>query len=142
MEKILSKLTLSIKDYQSDANEEISFAGEVVSIDDSLKTNLYRFYQDEQGWLMVSIDYSKDKIVIRETSNQVKLFLELKENEINKCTYQIDNNYFLKFNAKCFKVNIDENLIELDYELFAENDSMNPITRNTIKIETEVKKLC
>ena len=62
----LAKLLLSVKDYQTYASADALFNGEVVSVDNSSKTNIYRFFDGEQGNLLVTIDYSKDKI---QTSN-------------------------------------------------------------------------
>lgn len=39
----LAVLTLSVRDYSTDERAEVRFNGEVVSLDDSGKVNIYRF---------------------------------------------------------------------------------------------------
>ena len=123
MANLLAKLSLWVKDYQTNEEAETTFAGEIVSIDQNLKTNIYRFFNEESGSLLVSIDYSNEKILIQERSANVK-----------------NNSLYLL--TKAYKIEIDDNNVLLEYDLFNPNDVINPLTRNIVKIECEVRKPC
>lgn len=88
----LAALTLSVRDYSTDERAEVRFNGEVVSLDDSGKVNIYRFFETENGTMMVTVDYSKEKIVVREQSETVLLSLELSEDLFGNVSYRIDGN--------------------------------------------------
>ena len=142
MANLLAKLSLWVKDYQTNEEAETTFAGEIVSIDQNLKTNIYRFFNEESGSLLVSIDYSNEKILIQERSANVKMHLELLDAKMANCNYQFDENNSLYLLTKAYKIEIDDNNFLLEYDLFNPNDVINPLTRNIVKIECEVRKPC
>ena len=142
MANLLSKLKLHVKDYSTNEEAEEHFFGEVVSLDFDLKTNLYRFFNEESGALMISIDFSKDKVNIQERNSNVNLYLELEENATSKCIYKFDEKTNLELSTKTHKIEILEDHIILDYDLFNPNDLNQPLTRNTVEINCEVEKAC
>ena len=73
----LCKITLAVKDYQTQQKGSFTYNGEVISLDSNLKHYYYRFYETDAGTLAVSIDFSKPKIIIVEQSDQVLMTLGL-----------------------------------------------------------------
>lgn len=138
----LAKLVLSVKDYQTNASADAFFNGEVVSIDYLLKTNIYRFFDDNQGNLLVTIDYSKEKIIVQERGDNVNMTLELELENQGKCIYRFDENNNLILASILVSSEISEDKLLLEYDLYNPNDMTNPITRNKVEINCEVKNLC
>jgi hypothetical protein len=138
----LAKLKLSVKDYQTYAAADAEFNGEVVSTDSSLKTNIYRFYDGEQGNLLVSVDYSKEKIIIQERGDSVNMTLELELEKEGKCIYRLDETNTLNLASILVVVKISEDNLLFEYDLYNPNDMVNPITRNKVEINCEVESLC
>lgn len=138
----LAKLKLSVKDYQTYAAADAKFSGEVVSTDSSLKTNIYRFFDGEQGNLLVSVDYSKEKIIIQERGDSVNMTLELELEKEGKCIYRLDETNTLNLASILVVVKISEDNLLFEYDLYNPNDMVNPITRNKVEINCEVESLC
>ena len=138
----LAKLKLSVKDYQTYAAADAEFNGEVVSTDSSLKTNIYRFFDGEQGNLLVSVDYSKEKIIIQERGDSVNMTLELELEKEGKCIYRLDEKNTLNLASILVVVKISEDNLLFEYDLYNPNDMVNPITRNKVEINCEVESLC
>ena len=138
----LAKLKLSVKDYQTCAAADAEFNGEVVSTDSSLKTNIYRFFDGEQGNLLVSVDYSKEKIIIQERGDSVNMTLELELEKEGKCIYRLDETNTLNLASILVVVKISEDNLLFEYDLYNPNDMVNPITRNKVEINCEVESLC
>ena len=86
----IAKLKLEIKDYSTKDQAMNEFVGEVVSIDESLKTNLYRFFETDMGTILVSIDYHNEQVVIQENSETIRLIMVLKDSCFEKCVYHFD----------------------------------------------------
>ena len=142
MANILSKIKLHVKDYSSNDEAETLFSGEVVSLDLDLKTNIYRFFDEEGSSLMISIDYSKDKVIVQERSSTFTLHLELEEGELGKCVYKFDESTTLELTTKTHLIEIFKDRIKLEYDLFNPKDLDRPLTRNTVEINCEVTKSC
>lgn len=138
----LAKLVLSVKDYQTYASADALFNGEVVSIDYLLKTNIYRFFDENQGNILVTIDYSKEKIIVQERGDNVNMTLELELENQGKCIYRFDENNNLILASILVSSEISEDKLLLEYDLYNPNDMTNPITRNKVEINCEVKNLC
>ena len=91
MASTLSKLELSVKDYQSNEEAKVTYHGEVVSLDSATKTYLYRFFETDSGTLMVSLDFSKeDKVRVSEINDNIKMMMELVLNDYGVCSHQFD----------------------------------------------------
>ena len=138
----LAKLKLSVNDNQPYAAAGAEFNGEVVSTDSSLKTNIYRFFDGEQGNLLVSVDYSKEKIIIQERGDSVNMTLELELEKEGKCIYRLDETNTLNLASILVVVKISEDNLLFEYDLYNPNDMVNPITRNKVEINCEVESLC
>ena len=138
----LSKIKLHVKDYLSNDEAETLFSGEVVSLDLDLKTHIYRFFDGEGTSLMISIDYSKEKVIVQERSSSFTLFLELEEGEIGKCVYKFEESTTLELSTKSHLIEILNDRIKLDYDLFNPKDLDHPLTRNIVEINCEVTKTC
>jgi hypothetical protein len=138
----LAKLNLLVKDYQTYAEADAKFNGEVVSVDSSLKTNIYRFFDGEQGTLLVTVDYSKEKIIIQERGDNLNMTLELELDKEGKCVYRFDETNTLVLTSKLFSSVIKDDYLSFDYNLYNPNDMENPITRNKVEIVSEVDNLC
>jgi len=137
----LAALTLSVRDYSTDERAEVRFNGEVVSLDDSGKVNIYRFFETENGTMMVTVDYSKEKIVVREQSETVLLSLELSEDLFGNVSYRIDGNR-LDLRSKMKRFETADGSICMEYDLFASDDLQHPLTCNQVEIRCEVIKPC
>ena len=142
MANLLAELKLHVKDYQTKEEASTKFVGEVVSSDSDLKTNLYRFFETDSGTLMVSIDYKKEKIIIQERNDTIKLYLELELNKEGRCSYSFDPTNTLELTSKAWEINISEDSVYLDYDLYNPNDLDKPLTRNVVEIKCEGKKPC
>ena len=137
----LAKLTLSVSSLEEPTPYVNVFHGEVVSQDSDLKTNVYRFFETDYGTLLVSIDYSKDKIVIQERSQIVNMTIHLQEGKICSCSLLLEGRE-MRLNTKTLSINISENKIALEYEIYVPDDLENYLTRNTIEIDCEVSNTC
>ncbi len=138
----IARLKLEIKDYATKEQVTNEFIGEVVSIDESLKSNLYRFFETDMGTILVSIDYHKEQVVIQENSETIKLSMVLKNGCLEKCVYHFDGNNYLELKTKAFEIVIDENNVKLDYDLYNLSDMNHPMTRNVIEITCEENRVC
>lgn len=138
----IAKLKLEIKDYSTKDQAINEFVGEVVSIDESLKTNLYRFFETDMGTILVSIDYHNEQVVIQENSETIRLIMVLKDSCFEKCVYHFDENNYLELKTKAFEIVIDESYVRLDYDLYNPSDLDHPMTRNVIEITCEGNKVC
>lgn len=140
----LCSINLSIKDYESKEEGKVEYHGEVVSIDEDLKHYMFRFFNTDSGTLAVSIDASKDVIKVIEHSEGVKLIMGIKEGTYQDCVYEIDSSR-LELETRTFEVNIEDNYISFDYDLFAKSDVNHDkaMTRNIVRIDFEgEKKVC
>lgn len=137
----LAKLTLSVSSLEEPTPYVNVFHGEVVSQDSDLKTNVYRFFETDYGTLLVSIDYSKDKIVIQERSQIVNMTIHLQEGKICSCSLLLEGRE-MRLNTKTLSINISENKIALEYEIYVPEDLENYLTRNKIEIDCEVSNTC
>lgn len=137
----LAKLTLSVSSLEEPTPYVNLFHGEVVSQDSDLKTNVYRFFETDYGTLLVSIDYSKDKIVIQERSQIVNMTIHLHEGKICSCSLLLEGRE-MRLNTKTLSININENKIALEYEIYVPEDLENYLTRNKIEIDCEVSNTC
>lgn len=137
----LAKLTLSVSSVEEPTPYVNVFHGEVVSQDSDLKTNVYRFFETDYGTLLVSIDYSKDKIVIQERSQIVNMTIHLQEGKICSCSLLLEGRE-MRLNTKTLSINISENKIALEYEIYVPEDLENYLTRNKIEIDCEVSNTC
>ena len=137
----LAKLTLSVSSLEEPTPYANVFHGEVVSQDSDLKTNIYRFFETDYGTLLVSIDYSKDKIVIQERSQIVNMTIHLQEGKICSCSLLLEGRE-MRLNTKTLSINISENKIALEYEIYVPEDLVNYLTRNKIEIDCEVSNTC
>ena len=137
----LAKLTLSVSSVEEPTPYVNVFHGEVVSQDSDLKTNVYRFFETDYGTLLVSIDYSKDKIVIQERSQIVNMTIHLQEGKICSCILLLEGRE-MRLNTKTLSINISENKIALEYEIYVPEDLENYLTRNKIEIDCEVSNTC
>ncbi len=137
----LAKLTLSVSSVEEPTPYVNVFHGEVVSQDSDLKTNVYRFFETDYGTLLVSIDYSKDKIVIQERSQVVNMTIHLQEGKICSCSLLLEGRE-MRLNTKTLSINISENKIALEYEIYVPEDLENYLTRNKIEIDCEVSNTC
>lgn len=140
----LCKITLSVKDYQTQQKGSFTYNGEVISLDSNLKHYYYRFYETDAGTLSVSIDFSKPKIIIVEQSEQVVMTLGLNLSSNEKCIYQLDSNHHLQLVTKAWEIDIEEERVYLDYDLYDASDVNleHPISRNIVEIICEGKKVC
>ena len=141
----LCKITLSVKDYETRKSGSFTYNGEVIELDSDLKRYMYRFYETDLGTLSVSIDFSKDKVIIVESSDNVLLTLALQKDQFNKCNYKLDVNHSMFLENKCFETMITPTKIYLDYDLYDTKDKKHtkPISRNVVEIEVEEnKKVC
>lgn len=140
----LCKITLSVKDYQTQQKGSFTYNGEVISLDSNLKHYYYRFYETDAGTLSVSIDFSKPKIIIVEQSEQVVMTLGLNLSKNEKCIYQLDSNHHLELVTKAWEIDIEEDRVYLDYDLYDASDVNleHPISRNIVEIKCEGKKVC
>ena len=137
----LAKLTLSVSSLEEPTPYVNVFHGEVVSQDTDLKTNVYRFFETDYGTLLVSIDYSKDKIVIQERSQIVNMTIHLQEGKVCSCILLLEGRE-MRLNTKTLSINISENKIALEYEIYVPEDLENYLTRNKIEIDCEVSNTC
>lgn len=137
----LAKLTLSVSSVEEPTPYVNVFHGEVVSQDSDLKTNVYRFFETDYGTLLVSIDYSKDKIVIQERSQIVNMTIHLQEGKVCSCILLLEGRE-MRLNTKTLSINISENKIALEYEIYVPEDLENYLTRNKIEIDCEVSNTC
>lgn len=137
----LADFTLSVTDYATNERAKFDFKGEVVSIDVSGKVNIFRFFETENGTMMVTVDYSKEKIVVREQSETVFLSLELIEDQIGKASYRIDGN-FLELRSKMRRFETTDDSMRIEYDLFSSDDLLHPLTCNQVEIRYEVIKPC
>lgn len=137
----LAKLTLSVSSLEEPTPYVNVFHGEVVSQDSDLKTNVYRFFETDYGTLLVSIDYSKDKIVIQERSQIVNMTIHLQEGKVCSCNLLLEGRE-MRLNTKTLSINISENKIALEYEIYVPEDLKNYLTRNKIEIDCEVSNTC
>lgn len=137
----LAKLTLSVSSLEEPTPYVNVFHGEVVSQDSDLKTNVYRFFETDYGTLLVSIDYSKDKIVIQERSQIVNMTIHLQEGKVCSCSLLLEGRE-MRLNTKTLSINISENKIALEYEIYVPEDLENYLTRNKIEIDCEVSNTC
>jgi hypothetical protein len=137
----LAKLTLSVSSVEEPTPYVNVFHGEVVSQDSDLKTNIYRFFETDYGTLLVSIDYSKDKIVIQERSQIVNMTIHLQEGKVCSCSLLLEGRE-MRLNTKTLSINISENKIALEYEIYVPEDLENYLTRNKIEIDCEVSNTC
>lgn len=143
MANLLVNLSLEVKDYQTGEDAITNFTGEILAIDYEAKTNIYRFYDRETNSnLLVSIDYSKEKVVIQERNVDVIMYTELSLTEKGKCNYQIDNTHNLSLLTSAKIIDIKDDEIILEYDLFSIDDAINPLTRNKVRIVKEVKRKC
>lgn len=133
----LCKITLSVKDYETRKSGSFIYEGEVIELDAELKRFMYRFYETDLGTLNVSIDFSKDKVIIVESSDNVLLTLALKKDEYCKCNYRLDENHSIFLENKAFTIDISDSKVYLDYDLFDSKDKNHdkPISRNIVEIE-------
>ena len=140
----LCKITLSVKDYQTQQKGSFTYNGEVISLDSKLKHYYYRFYETDAGTLSVSIDFSKPKIIIVEQSEQVVMTLGLNLTNNEKCIYQLDSSHHLQLVTKAWEIDIEEDRVYLDYDLYDASDVNleHPISRNIVEIICEGKKVC
>ena len=137
----LAKLTLSVSSVEEPTPYVNAFHGEVVSQDSDLETNVYRFFETDYGTLLVSIDYSKDKIVIQERSQIVNMTIHLQEGKVCSCSLLLEGRE-MRLNTKTLSINISENKIALEYEIYVPEDLENYLTRNKIEIDCEVSNTC
>lgn len=137
----LAKLTLSVSSVEEPTPYVNVFHGEVVSQDSDLKTNVYRFFETDYGTLLVSVDYSKDKIVIQERSQIVNMTIHLQEGKVCSCSLLLEGRE-MRLNTKTLSINISENKIALEYEIYVPEDLENYLTRNKIEIDCEVSNTC
>ena len=140
----LCTINLSIKDYDTKEEGKVVYNGEVVSIDADLKHYMFRFYNTESGTLLVTVDASKDVIKVIEKSDSINLLMEIKVDTYQDCIYNIDSSR-LELETRTFDVSIEDDMIILDYDLYAKNDINHdkPLTRNVVKIEFEGdRKVC
>ena len=114
----LCKITLSVKDYQTQQKGSFTYNGEVISLDSNLKHYYYRFYETDAGTLSVSIDFSKPKIIIVEQSEQVVMTLGLNLSSNEKCIYQLDSNHHLQLVTKAWEIDIEEENKESNFKRF------------------------
>lgn len=140
----ISKMTSTIKDYQSKQIMTSSYVGEVVSIDSELGHFYYRFYNQEGDVMGVSIDSSKPKVKIIEQLVNTIVHLELSIDSPEKCVLELDKEHSMEFKTKTFELRIGDNRIYLDYDLYLNQDINlnNPISRNTIEIVWEGEGIC
>lgn len=138
----LCKITLAVKDYQTQQKGSFTYNGEVISLDSNLKHYYYRFYETDAGTLAVSIDFSKPKIIIVEQSDQVLMTLGLNLTKNERCVYQLDANHHLELTTKAWEIDITETRVYLDYDLYDASDVNleHPISRNVVEIICEGKK--
>lgn len=138
----LCKITLSVKDYTTQQKGSFTYNGEVISQDDNLKHYYYRFYETDAGTLAVSIDFSKPKVIIVEQSEQVVMTLGLNLGKVERCIYQLDANHHLELVTKTWEIQIENDRVYLDYDLYDASDVNleHPISRNVVEIKCEVKK--
>ena len=143
MASTLSKLELSVKDYQSNEEAKVTYHGEVVSLDSATKTYLYRFFETDSGTLMVSLDFSKeDKVRVSEINDNIKMMMELVLNDYGVCSHQFDAVNVLNLKTKTLNIKINEEEVILEYDLYDPRDLEQPITRNIVKINCEGGKPC
>lgn len=90
---------------------------------------------------MVTVDYSKEKIVVREQSETVLLSLELSEDLFGNVSYRIDGNR-LDLRSKMKRFETADGSICMEYDLFASDDLQHPLTCNQVEIRCEVIKPC
>lgn len=138
----LATLTIRVEDYETKLDASTSFNGEVVAYDPDLKNYLFRFFETDSGTLLVSIDYSKEKVIVTEKNDVVDLFLELELNQTGKCIYRFDANNSLNLESKSFEIEISEDKLSLGYDLYALNDNSKPLTKNRVEIICEGYKPC
>ncbi|MBE6132576.1 MAG: hypothetical protein E7180_04210 [Erysipelotrichaceae bacterium] len=137
----LAKLTLSVSNREENEPYVNVYHGEVVSTDSDLKTNAYRFYETDYGTLLVSIDYSKEKIVIQERSQIVNMTIHLQKDKVCSCNLVLEEGE-IRLSTKGVEINISENNIKLEYQVYVPNDLENYITKNRIEIDCEVDNSC
>ena len=139
----LCKITLSVKDYQTQQKGSFTYTAEVISLESNLKHYYYRFYETDAGTLSVSIDFSKPKIIIVEQSEQVLMTLGLNLQQNERCIYQLDENHHLELTTKTWEIDIQENRVYLDYDLYDSSDVNleHPISRNIVEIICEGEKI-
>ena len=141
----LCKITLSVKDYETQQKGSFTYNGEVISLDSNLKHYYYRFYETDAGTLAVSIDFSKPKVIIVEQSEQVLMTLSLNLENKERCVYQLDANHYLELITRTWEMDISESRVYLDYDLYDKSDVNleHPISRNVVEIICEGgKKIC
>lgn len=145
MKTRLCTINLSVKDYVTKEKGSFSYHGEVVVIDKELKQYDFRFYNTDAGTLAVSIDCSKKTIKVVEHSDAINLSLELELNEYRDCVYRFDANNTLNLLTKAWEVEISDDHILFDYDLYPINDSSSDgaLTRNIVRIDFEGEnKIC
>ena len=140
----LCKITLAVKDYETQQKGAFTYNGEVISLDSNLKHYYYRFYETDAGTLSVSIDFSKPKVIIVEQSEQVLMTLSLNLASNERCVYKLDENHQLNLVTKAWEMDISEDRVYLDYDLYDASDVNleHPISRNIVEIICEGNKIC
>ena len=140
----LCKITLAVKDYETQQKGSFTYNGEVISLDSNLKHYYYRFYETDAGTLSVSIDFSKPKVIIVEQSEQVLMTLSLNLASNERCVYKLDENHHLNLVTKAWEMDISEDRVYLDYDLYDASDVNleHPISRNIVEIICEGNKIC
>lgn len=140
----LCKITLAVKDYETQQKGAFTYNGEVISLDSNLKHYYYRFYETDAGTLSVSIDFSKPKVIIVEQSEQVLMTLSLNLASNERCVYKLDENHHLNLVTKAWEMDISEDRVYLDYDLYDASDVNleHPISRNIVEIICEGNKIC
>lgn len=140
----LCKITLAVKDYETQQKGSFTYNGEVISLDSNLKHYYYRFYETDAGTLSVSIDFSKSKVIIVEQSEQILMTLALNLSNPERCVYQLDSNHHLNLVTKTWEMDLEESRVYLDYDLYDVNDVNleHPISRNMVEIICEGNKIC
>jgi hypothetical protein len=142
MSNKLAKFKLEMKDYATRQRASVEYNGEVVSLDSDLKTYLYRFFETDAGTLMIGIDFSKEKIIITETNDNVKMRMELSLDETGKCTYRLDADHSMNLFTKTFILKLTEEEVVLEYDLYDSDKLDKPVTANKVTITAEREKLC
>lgn len=142
MSNSLAKFKLSMKDYSSKQSASVEYNGEVVSLDSDLKTYLYRFFETDAGTLMIGIDFSKEKVIVTEENDNVRLRMELSIDESGKVVYHLDSSHSMTLYSKAFVLEFDEEKVVLDYDLYDSDKLEKPVTRNRVEIIAERGPLC
>ena len=142
MSNSLAKFKLNMKDYSSKQSATVEYNGEVVSLDSDLKTYLYRFFETDAGTLMIGIDFSKEKVIVTEENDNVKLRMELSLNETGRVLYHLDSTHSMILYSKAFTLDFDEEQVVLDYDLYDSDKLDKPVTRNKVVISAERGPLC